>query len=142
MSVPDYIECKMALPADTPDCIKKSPFFQTSDLGGQGNEYQITEDGLFQITSSIIGNFLMEAMGVTEQPPPTTITWKRKKITMYASNCRGGGPRNGEYVWYTKDGSDYVSITMVVQIRNGKVSSIKEKGRSVKPARPFSEFHQ
>lgn len=143
MSVPDYIHCKMALPADTPECIKKSPFFQTSDLGNAGSDFVITEDGELQIEHSIMANILCEALEIDpEAIPPTPIFWKRKKITMYASNCRGGGPRDGKYVWFTDDGSDYVRATMVVQIRSGKVSSIKMTHCSSEPALPFSEFHK
>lgn len=140
MSVVDEIHCKMSLPADAPEFLKDAPFFQTSDLGKSGNEYQITKDGEFQITRTILGDIVCQALEITEPPPPTTIEWKRKKIEMYASNLRAGGPRDGQYTYFTEDGSDYISICYVVQIRNGKVSSIKEKFREAKSALPISEF--
>lgn len=63
---------------------------------------------------------------------------------MWASNLRGGAPgkgkKKGQYITYTENGEDCISITYVVQIRNGRVSSIKEKWREVKPARPFAEM--
>ena len=143
MGLIDSIHCKMKLPDNAPNFLKKSPFFQTSDLGKSCSDYVITEEGEVQISNSIMGNFLCEALGVdSKELPPVKVSWKRKKIEMYASNCAGGAPRNGEYVWFTHDGSDYIGITYVVQIRNGKVSSIKEKYREVKAARPISEFHK
>ena len=98
-------------------------------------DFTITENGEVTIDHSIMGDFLAEAVGVSRDLlKPMRITWKRKKITMYASNLCGAGPRNGKYIYYTKDGSDYISITYVVQIRNGKVSSIKEQSRHSQPA--------
>ena len=70
------------------------------------------------------------------------LNYKRKKITMWAANLRGAKPWCGEYVHYTEDGSDSIRLTYVVQIRNGRVSSIKETHRDVRPARPLKELLQ
>ena len=140
MGLLDDIYCKMPLPEDAPEFLKKCPAFQTYDLGRGMGEYIITEDGQLMMERHMLTGILMEAFGATEDPPPMPVNYKRKRIEMHGSNIRGGGHRNGEYVWYTNDGSDYIEITYVVQIRNGKVSSIKEKNRTTQPARPFTEM--
>ena len=130
----------MPLPEDAPDFLKKCPCFQTSDLGKAGNSYTISKDGQFLMTDCLLSGILLDAFGIKDPPPPMPIVWKRKKIHLYASNLRGGSPRDGKYVYFTENGEDYISINYVVQIRSGKVSSIKEQSRDVKPAKPMSEF--
>lgn len=131
----------MELPENAPEYLKRCPFFQTYDLGKGMNEYILSEDRelLLNVKHSMIYGMLKEVFGAPENPIPTKIFHKRKKIIMSATNCRGGGPRNGKYVYYTDDGSDIVDINYVVQIRDGKVSSIKEESRNVKPALPLNE---
>jgi hypothetical protein len=141
MGLFDTVHCKKALPADAPEFLKKSPFFQTYDLGRGMGEYTITEDGVLQVESNMMSWILEEALKVDHKPLAIPLTYRRKRIEMYASNLRGGAPRGGKYVYFTDDGSDYISVTYVVQIRNGKVSSIKEKSRSAQPARPYSEMN-
>lgn len=141
MSCFDSIYCEMELPGSPPNYLKKCPSFQTCDLGKAMNEYIISKDGelLLDVSSSFIYAILKEVLKDQKEPEPSKVFYKRKKITMYASNCVGGGPRNGEYVYYTEDGSDIIDVDYVVQIRNGIVSSIKEISRRVKPALPISE---
>lgn len=135
MGMLDSIHCKMPLPDESPIFIKENPFFQTYDLGRGMGDYVITEDGQLQMQSNIMSHILMEALGQShEDMKPYPLNYKRKRIEMHASNLRGAGPRNGQYVYFTEGGEDYIDITFVVQIRSGKVSSIKEKSRSVKPA--------
>jgi len=145
MSLFDEIECKMPLPGDVPEFLKKFPLFQTHDLGQGMNEYEISEQGeIFLVHSAlfglIAGAFGKSSEDIRNYESKTPMIWKRKKIHMHASNIRGGSPSKDGYVYYTDDGSDYISINYVVQIRDGKVSSIKETGRSVQPAKKISEM--
>lgn len=141
MGLIDSIHCKMPLPEGSPDFIKKNPFFQTYDLGRAMGDYVITEDGQLQMQNCLVGHILLEALGMgQEDMKPLPINYKRKKIEIYASNLRAAGPRDGGYAYFTENGDDYISITFVVQIRNGKVSSIKEKHRSVQPALDYKLF--
>lgn len=135
----DEIYCKIKLPEDAPDFVKRIPCFQTYDLGKGMGQYTITEDGELQLDSTTLTFMLAEAMGAPEgfQPKPMKISYKRKRIEMYTSNIRGGAPSKDGYVYYTDDGSDYIEITYIVQIRNSKVSSIKEKIRTAKPAQKY-----
>lgn len=138
----DDVHCKMSLPEDAPACIKESPFFQTYDLGKGMGRWVITEEGELQCEGNLEFYILGEACGFEGDMPAVAVKYKRKRIELFGSNLRGGGPRGKKYVWFTDDGSDYISITYVVQIRNGKVSSIKEKSRSVQPALPYAEFNK
>lgn len=135
MSLFDEIRCDMPLPGDVPDFLKKRPDFQTYDLGKGMNEYVITETGqIHLVRTAVIGALLGLSWCEDFQEEPTPIMWKRKKIHMYASNIRGGSPSENGWISYTADGSDCIDIGYDVQIRNGKVSSIKEVHRIVKPA--------
>jgi hypothetical protein len=141
MSLFDEILCKRKLPDDAPDFVKKCPVFQTYDLGKGMGQFTITESGELICESTMISGML-ENIGFKFHPVP--IKYVRKKIEMHASNLRGGAPgrgkNKGRYINYTENGEDYISIVYVVQIRNGRVSSIKEKWRDVKPARPLVEM--
>jgi hypothetical protein len=128
----------MPLPDDAPKFVKDCPAFQTYDLGKGMGSWTITEDGGLQCDQTLIGGLLEQEFSV--KIPPCPISYKRKRIEMTASNLRGAGPRKGKYVYFTEDGSDLIEITYIVQIRNGKVSSIKEKLRTQRPARPMSEM--
>jgi hypothetical protein len=135
MSQYDEIHCKMKLPEDSPEYFKENPFFQTHDLEGIMAEYTITEEGEITLDNWFMKSILVDVLQIPkENIKPEKLYWKRKKIQMYSSNCCGGGNINGKYVMFTKDGSDCIEISYVVQIRNGKVSSIKESSRSVRPA--------
>lgn len=139
MSSFDTIVCKMKLPEDAPDFVKKNPVFQTYDLGCRMDDYIITEEGelvvrplALQILSKSFGKQLLDLLA--------PVNYKRKRIEMYTTNLRGGSPtKDGKYVYYTDGGVDLVDITYVVQIRSGKVSSIKEKFRKVRPAVDWAE---
>ncbi len=135
MGLFDDIYCKMPLPDDAPQFVKDCPVFQTYDLGRCMGQYIITEDGRLRYADDLtcqLPEHLREAM----QPK-----YKRKRIRMHATNLRAGGPRKGEYVWFTTNGEDLIDIDYIVQIRDNKVSSIKETNRRVRPARPVSEMH-
>lgn len=140
MSLIDSIRCEMPLPEGAPDYFVRNPYFQTYDLGRGMGDYVITKDRVLQVENTIMASILMEAIGVEQQPLAIPLNYKRKRLEMYGSNLRAAGPRNGTYVHFTENGDDYVEITFVVQIRNGKVSSIKEKHRSVKPALDYKLF--
>jgi len=133
----DSIHCKMSLPEGTPEYFKENPYFQTYDLGCWMGDYVITEEGRLQMQNSLVSNVLMENH---EDVTPITISYKRKRIEMYATNLRGGAFRDGKYVNFTDGGVDCIEITLIVQIRSGKVSSIKEKSRFVKPAIDYKLF--
>lgn len=142
MSCYDEIICEMSLPGDVPDFIQKRPVFQTYNLGCKMNVF-LLKDGQLQldINHCFIAQVLKEALELPEeQLPSTSIDYKRKRIVMYASNVRGGKPGKKGYQWYTDDGSDKIDITYVVQIRNSRVSSIKELSRTVEPALPYKDF--
>jgi len=143
MSLVDTVLCEYPLPDDTPEHIKKNPVFQTHDLGEGMGEYVLTKDGKLLFKNDICSSILCQAFGKNiEDIEPFTLEYKRKKIELFGSNIRGGRPatkeekENGEtYVFLTDDGSDLIEITYVVQIRNGKISSIKEKHRKTTPAK-------
>lgn len=141
MSCPDSIHCKMPLP-EAPEHVKRCPVFQTSDLGNNLGEYTITEDGKLVLNNCAMGRLLMQSLGAPNdyEPQPILVEYVRKRIEMFASNMLGSATREGKRIVYTDDGSDRIDITYVVQIRNSKVSSIKEKCRTVTPARPISEM--
>jgi len=142
MGLFDEIYCKKKLPDDAPEFVKKCPAFQTYDLGRGMGQYTITEDGQLVLESNMMTDILREIF--KSEPKPLPIKYVRKKIEMYASNLRAGGPgkgkNKGKWIEYTENGEDYISITYVVQIRNSRVSSIKEKWRETKSARPISEL--
>ena len=138
MSLFDTIHCKRALPDDAPEFVKKSPVFQTYDLGRGCGDWTITEEGELRADRNIATEIFAEALNVCI--PPVMVRYKRKRIEMYATNLRGGGPRGKKYVFFTENGEDCISITYVVQIRNGKVSSIREKWRQAQPALPLKEM--
>jgi hypothetical protein len=138
MGLFDDIYCKKKLPDDAPEFVKKCPSFQTYDLGGGMGQYTITEDGQLMLESNMMREIFKS------EPKPVPVKYVRKKIEMHATNLRAGAPgkgkKKGQYIYYTENGEDYISIVYVVQIRNGKVSSIKEKWREVKPASPYKEM--
>ena len=126
MGLFDEVHCRYPLPDDAPEFVRRFRAFQTYDLGRGMGEYTITEEG--QLCASL------------NSWRPGPIYYKRKRLELYASNLRGGKPTPSGFQYYTENGEDYVSIVYVVQIRDGKVSSIKEKWRRVLPARPMKEF--
>lgn len=142
MGLFDEIHCKKKLPDDAPEFVKKCPAFQTYDLGKGMGQYAITEDGQLVLESNMMTNILREVF--KSEPKPILVKYVRKKIEMYATNLRGGAPgkgkRKGQYISYTENGEDCMTIVYVVQIRKGRVSSIKEKWREVKAARPLAEM--
>lgn len=144
MGLLDEVYCEMPLPDDAPEFLKKCPAFQTYDLGrGMGN-FTITKDGILQLTPGTFDlSWCFEITGVKpiEIPPdkitpikPIPMNYKRKRLEIHATNLRAAGPQGDKYVYYTDDGSDCIDISYIVQIRNGRVSSIKENGRDTKPA--------
>ncbi len=137
MSLFDEVEVKMPLPGDVPDFLKGRQLFQTYDLGKGMGEYEISEDGKVCILSTPAWSILSGVLELKMQPMP--LFWKRKKIRLHTSNIAGGSPSKDGWITYTKDGSDCVEINYVVQIRDGKVSSIKETNRVVKPAQKLPE---
>ena len=140
MALFDTILCEMALPDPVPEFLKREPIFQTYDLGKGMGEYVITKDGRLRMRETAEIKSLKSWFGAKNYEKLIARNYSRKRIEMYGSNLRGGAPRDGKYVYFTEDGSDYVGITYVVQIRDGVVSSIKEKSRTVTPARPMKEF--
>jgi len=122
----------MELPGDVPYFLKECPCFQTYDLGKGMSDYELDKDGKLWITRTMLGG----ALGIVENP--TLVTYKRKRIELHSSNLRGGKPSRRGYILFTDNGEDCIDITYVVNIRNGK-TTIKEKWRDVKPARPSSE---
>jgi hypothetical protein len=148
MSLVDTVFCEYPLPDNAPEHIKKCPVFQTHDLGEGMGEYILTKDGKLLFKNDICSSLLCKAFGKNvEDIEPFALEYKRKKIELFGSNIRGGRPatkkekENGEtYVYLTDDGSDLIEITYVVQIRNSKVSSIKEKYRKVSPAKKYEKL--
>lgn len=138
MGLFDSIHCKMPLPDDAPEHVKACPVFQTYDLGRGMNDYVIDEDGRLFLESGLMSELITTLTGKTT--PFLPIEYDRKRIEMSACNGRGGRPTKNGYEVFTEDGSDRVEIGYVVQIRNGVVSSITEKYRSSKPARPMAEW--
>ena len=133
MGLFDEIYCEYELPGEVPEFIKKCPSFQTKDLGEGMGQYIITKEGELFLDLSCYNIPGIPEFFLTNKK----IGYSRKKIEMYGSNIRAAGPRDGKYVWYTDDGSDYISITYIVQIRKGKVTSIKETHRTVEPAEKY-----
>ena len=141
MSLFDTVKILCPLPENTPEFIKKCPVFQTSDLGeGMGN-YIVTKEGKLCFHSDPISMILCKALGTQlEDIKPVEVVYKRKKIELYSTNIIGGKPgKNDDYIWLTNNGEDAITISYILQIRNGKVSSIKEKNRSIKSAQKFEE---
>jgi hypothetical protein len=140
MGLFDEIHCKMPLPGEPPEFVKRCPVFQTYDLGCGMGAYTITKDGQLVIESTMLSDQFAEIMGVEFRPSP--MNFCRKRIEMHASNLRAGAPGKGrdkgKYINYTDDGSDWVQIGYVVQIRDDRVSSIKETSRVVSPARKYA----
>ncbi len=141
MGLFDTICCKKQLPDNAPDFVKECPVFQTYDLGRGMGEYTITEDGRLLMDSNLTTWMIREALGCKEFPP-VPLEYKRKRIEMRADNLRGGAPRGKRYVYFTDDGGDYTEVVYVVQIRDGKVSSIKEKFRQCQPAQPIANMNR
>jgi hypothetical protein len=140
MGLFDTVLIKMPLPDDAPEFVKKCPVFQTYDLGRGMGEYFIDEDGKLWYEANDYTYILCEAFGVEPKDvKPILCNYKRKKLELDASNIRGGrrDPETNSYVMLTENGEDACSIVYTVQIRNGKVSSIKEKHRKVEPAKKF-----
>lgn len=135
MSLFDEIVCKMPLPDDAPAFVKKYRSFQTCDLGRGMGQYTIDEDRQLYCEFTVSARILKQALGI-DKLPRVSMFYRRKRIEMAATNMVGGGPVKGNCVPRTKDGSDCINIVYVVQIRDGKVSSIKEKHRSCEPALP------
>ena len=140
MGLFDEIHCKMPLPGDPPDFVLARPLFQTYDLGRGMGDYTITGDGRLLMDGSM-ATHLLEQVLQTGDITPLCLGYKRKRIEMHADNVRGGRHVAGQYRWFTEGGVPAVHISYVVQVRNGRVSSIKEKWRKEEPALPFAEFH-
>lgn len=148
MGMFDTVEVRCELPTNAPEFVVRSPVFQTYDLGRGMNDYAITKDKRLVITRSCIEAILMKAFktpkDVAEQIKKhvTPLTYRRKRLELYASNLRGGKPMGKKKKWqvFTANGEQMVEVTYVVQIRDGLVSSIKEKHRRVEDALPMSKF--
>lgn len=139
MSLFDTVTCHYSLPGDVPNFLKECPVFQTYDLGRGMGEYVLDSEGRLWISNTMLGGLLTQALGVNKGVDATLVPYKRKRMELYASNLRGGSPSPNGYIHYTEDGSDYVQITYVVNIRDGK-TRIKELSRSSEPARPIVEM--
>lgn len=139
MSLFDTVLCKAKLPDDAPSFLKDCPSFQTYDLGGTMADYEITADGTLILVSTVLSGMLAAAFG-GKKVVPVPVNYRRKRIELHASNLCGGAPSKEGYVKFTQDGEDAMDITYVVQIRDGKVSSIKEKWRRVDAAMPISKM--
>jgi hypothetical protein len=137
MSLFDEVEVKMPLPGDVPEFLKKAPLFQTYDLGKSMGNYEITKDGEVHMLGTPAWDMISEFLKIEMRPMP--LFWKRKKIHLHASNISGGSPSKDGWITYTRDGSDCIDVNYVVQIRNGKVSSIKELSRTVRSAQKMPE---
>lgn len=57
------------LPAEAPEWLRKSPYFQTRDLGNQMGQYTINGDGrlILDCGSTIFGGILCQAFGSVPQ---------------------------------------------------------------------------
>lgn len=138
MSLFDTVTIECELPPTAPNWLKRCPVFQTSDLGQAMGDYTITKDRSFLMVNSIIGSILSQACDITIKALP--IRYKRKRLSLYATNLRGGRPVGKEYCHFTDNGDPYVWITYTVWIYNGKAGPIRETSRCEKPARPVSEM--
>lgn len=126
------------LPNDAPQFLHRCPVFQTYDLGRGMRDFTIGPDGVLMMDGPGLISFVFDALGVRFDPIP--VKYVRKRLEIHATNLRGSkGPPN-KRITYTDNGEDMVDISYVVQIRNGKVSSIKELNRTVKKARPIKEM--
>lgn len=130
MSLFDEVEVLMPLPGNVPEFIRKSPYFQTYDLGKNMCEYTISENGELFMEHSCM-DFIFQ--GIMGEFKPTKIEYKRKKIVLYTSNIKGGKPVDGGYLLETCDGMPCLNIHYTVQIRDSRVSSIKETHRFERP---------
>lgn len=128
----DNVVCRYPLPGNVPDFLKKKPWFQTRDLYGGMNDYEITKDGVVKpVIDSGLLDFCRE-LGLEMDAP---LRWKRKRLEIYASNISSGRPMpDGSYGYTTFDGQEMCDITYVVNIRNSVVSSIRELHRRTEPA--------
>lgn len=140
MGLFDSIRCDYPLPGDPPDFLKNAPFFQTKDLGEGMGDYYITKDGELYLDFSGFDGLKEALCGGTDFVLKDKKMNTSKKIEFYGSNLRAGKPRGKEYIFFTDDGSDYVSIGYVAQFKKGKLVSIKEKYRETKKAEKY-EVH-